>query len=443
MRPGTSTPRPRATRGRSTSPPRTRPSTRAPPIRPTLRTLPSRSRPRKAARASSAGSTAARSPRAPRPRATPGSRRVSHTFEVRATDAAGNTDSTPATHTWTIDLTAPQTTIDSSPADPTMRPERASTSSSNEGGSSFECKLDGGFVRVHQPEDYHGPRPGAHLRGRATDAAGNTDASPASFTWTIDLAAPQTTITASPPIPTTTPTRASPSAPRRGRVELRVQARRRLVRRCTSPKSYTVARGRVAHVRGTRDRRCGQHRFHARRATRGRSTSPPRRRRSTRARPIRPMRPERASTSARTRAAELRVQARRRFVRFVHQPEELHGPLGRGSHTFEVGPPTPPETPMRPRPRTPGRSTSRLPTTITAPRPRIPTTTPTRASPSAPRRAGQASSASSTAVRSPSCTSPKSYTGLLAGSHTFEVRATDAGRKHRCDPPPATPGPLT
>ncbi len=37
-----------------------------------------------------------------------------HEFAVRATDAAGNTDATPAVHTWTVvapaDITAPQTT---------------------------------------------------------------------------------------------------------------------------------------------------------------------------------------------------------------------------------------------------------------------------------------------------------------------------------------------
>ena len=52
----------------------------------------------------------------------------SHTFQVRATDQAGNVDPTPATFTWTVDTTAPNTNITSQPADPTNLPAHRSRS---------------------------------------------------------------------------------------------------------------------------------------------------------------------------------------------------------------------------------------------------------------------------------------------------------------------------
>jgi hypothetical protein len=42
----------------------------------------------------------------------------SHDFEVRATDPAGNTDGSPAAHSWTIETSAPETTISSVPTSP-------------------------------------------------------------------------------------------------------------------------------------------------------------------------------------------------------------------------------------------------------------------------------------------------------------------------------------
>src|SRR5204863_3391881 len=38
-----------------------------------------------------------------------------HTFKVRARDAAGNADASPATASWLIDLSAPDTTISAGP----------------------------------------------------------------------------------------------------------------------------------------------------------------------------------------------------------------------------------------------------------------------------------------------------------------------------------------
>jgi hypothetical protein len=134
----------------------------------------------------------------------------SHTFDVRATDAAGNTDATPASHTWAIDLTAPDTTIDAQPADPSNDTTPSFAFSSSEPGSTFECRIDGGsWTSCSSPETISPAlTEGSHtFDARAVDAAGNTDANPASYTWAIDLTAPDTTLDATPGDPSndTTP----------------------------------------------------------------------------------------------------------------------------------------------------------------------------------------------------------------------------------------------
>jgi hypothetical protein len=127
----------------------------------------------------------------------------SHTFAVRATDPAGNTDASPAAHTWTIDASAPNTTITASPSDPTSSTGASFSFASSETGSTFECELDGGgFTTCTSPKPYAGLASGSHtFKVRATDPAGNVDATPASFTWTVDTTAPDSTITASPSNP--------------------------------------------------------------------------------------------------------------------------------------------------------------------------------------------------------------------------------------------------
>jgi large repetitive protein len=114
----------------------------------------------------------------------------SHTFDVRAFDQAGNVDSTPASFAWTIvveeppDTTPPETTITSA----TTSGMSASFSFvANEPGSTFECSLDGtAFAACTSPKAYSGLAVGGHgFRVRATDGAGNVDATPAEYTWTI------------------------------------------------------------------------------------------------------------------------------------------------------------------------------------------------------------------------------------------------------------------
>ncbi|MDX6439924.1 MAG: large repetitive protein, partial [Gaiellaceae bacterium] len=134
----------------------------------------------------------------------------SHTFEVRATDPAGNTDATPAAYTWTVDTTAPSTNITSQPADPTNATGASFSLSSNEVGSTFEVRLDGGAWNPSaSPKTYAGLADGSHtFEVRATDPAGNTDATPATYTWTVDTIAPNSSFVSTPADPgsDTTPT---------------------------------------------------------------------------------------------------------------------------------------------------------------------------------------------------------------------------------------------
>jgi hypothetical protein len=123
----------------------------------------------------------------------------SHTFRVRGTDPAGNVDATPASHTWTVDAVAPNTTITANPPALTSSTSAAFSFTSTEAGT-FECRLDAGsFGACTSPQSYSGPDGSHTFSVRAIDTAGNVDATPATYTWTVDTGAPNTTITASPP----------------------------------------------------------------------------------------------------------------------------------------------------------------------------------------------------------------------------------------------------
>jgi large repetitive protein len=109
-----------------------------------------------------------------------------HSVSVRATDAAGNRDASPATRSFTVDTQAPATSIDSAP--PALSPGSSATLSfsASETGATFACQLDGGaWAACTSPKTYTGLGLGSHTASvRATDAAGNVDASPASASWT-------------------------------------------------------------------------------------------------------------------------------------------------------------------------------------------------------------------------------------------------------------------
>ena len=100
------------------------------------------------------------------------------------------------------DTSAPDTTISSQPANPT---NGSSVSFSFTGvdnmtpanGLTFQCQLDGSaFTPCASPQGYSNLGGGSHTFAvRATDGAGNSDSSPASYTWTIIPPAPILSVT--------------------------------------------------------------------------------------------------------------------------------------------------------------------------------------------------------------------------------------------------------
>jgi hypothetical protein len=176
----------------------------------------------------------------------------SHTFSVKAIDAAGNYDASPATRTFTVntappaDTTAPDTTIGSGPSGTITTTSGSFAFTSSESGSTFQCQLDGSaWASCTSPKAYSSLGAGSHTFGvKATDAAGNTDASPATRTFTVnipDTTAPATSITSGPTGTTSdaTPTFAFTSSESGSTFQCRVESTGTWTA-CTSP--YTLGK---------------------------------------------------------------------------------------------------------------------------------------------------------------------------------------------------------
>lgn len=113
----------------------------------------------------------------------------SHEFTVTATDGAANT--TVVTHSYTVepkpDTTPPKTTIDKGPAKETSSRRATFKFSSSETGSTFSCAVDGKHpAKCRSPFSVEHLELGEHkFRVVATDAAGNADPSPATYSWKV------------------------------------------------------------------------------------------------------------------------------------------------------------------------------------------------------------------------------------------------------------------
>lgn len=136
-----------------------------------------------------------------------------YTFEVLATDAAGNAQTVPTTFPWTvdhtvIDSTPPETTITSHPPDPSESATASFGFESNEADSTFECKLDAAAFASCPASGiaYMGLANGPHtFQVRAIDPSDNVDATPAGFSFTVAVSPDPAPVPAPRPAPGSEP----------------------------------------------------------------------------------------------------------------------------------------------------------------------------------------------------------------------------------------------
>src|SRR5439155_3979274 len=112
-----------------------------------------------------------------------------HALEAVATDNAGHPAST--IENVSIDTTPPDTLVTGYPADPSSA-AATFTFVSSEPGSTFECRIDAGaWSASTSPKTFTGLTDGLHTAEvRPTDAAGNTDPTPSSWSWHRDTTQP-------------------------------------------------------------------------------------------------------------------------------------------------------------------------------------------------------------------------------------------------------------
>lgn len=136
-----------------------------------------------------------------------------HSFRVRGVNANGTGHT--ASYSWNVDLTPPTASLSLTPKDPSPGKSASFRYSSNETGSKFECKLEPPATSFSpcdtQPEAFTDLADGDYeFKVRAIDKAGNVQAEPTTYGWTVDnsledTTPPETTILSKPPDPSTSP----------------------------------------------------------------------------------------------------------------------------------------------------------------------------------------------------------------------------------------------
>ena len=185
----------------------------------------------------------------------------SHTFKVRATDVAGNTDASPAQFTWTVDTSAPNTSIGSTPNDPT-----------NATGATFTFSLDRDRLDVRvrarrrrllellEPEELRGPRRRQpHVQGARHRPGREHGRLPGAVHVDGRHRGPEHGHRRLPARPRLEPEPVLRVLLDRGRLHLRVRARRRRLLQLLEPEELRGPRRRQPHVQGARHRRGREH----------------------------------------------------------------------------------------------------------------------------------------------------------------------------------------
>jgi hypothetical protein len=126
-----------------------------------------------------------------------------HTFQVRATDPAGNVGT--VSRSFTVDTTAPDTTITGDAGSATSDTTPTFSFESTTANATFTCQLDGPGATSGTPGTCTSPKTyGPLAEGTYTfsvlarDPAGNPDPTPDTITFTVDTTKPQTTIDGGP-----------------------------------------------------------------------------------------------------------------------------------------------------------------------------------------------------------------------------------------------------
>lgn len=122
------------------------------------------------------------------------------TVYIELRNEAGLVTELPLTAKIILNTQPPVATITSMPVEYYSSATGTFTFTANETDCTFECSMDGGnFLPCSSPFSFQGLADGSHgFAVRATNAAGILQATPSSYTWSIDTVAPETSITSGP-----------------------------------------------------------------------------------------------------------------------------------------------------------------------------------------------------------------------------------------------------